>query len=325
MTSVPIPAAAIAEAKAWVPLSALIGQSVRLRRVGRHHVGLCPFHLEKTPSFCVYVDHYHCFGCGAHGDAIDWLRDRRSLSFRQALEHLGGRFDDAAAGSPADGRTRPEPAEGADTPAPDTSGAAIVAQGLHAWHAAVGPGPLVLAYLGSRALIPPPEPVIRSRPRIWWDVQRQHPEMLALVTDAETGEPIGCQITRLKPDGSGKAAVKRPRINLCRGGFVRLFPPGPLLAVAEGVETALAAAAIFGAPAWATLGAETLAKAPPVPPIVRTVLVAADNDWPGRDAARTAAAAYRERGLEVLERVPTNPGSDFNDVLIERTRGGDNE
>jgi DNA primase len=52
---------------------------VRLQRHGREHVGRCPFHREKTPSFHVYPDHFHCYGCGAHGDAIGWTMQAEGI------------------------------------------------------------------------------------------------------------------------------------------------------------------------------------------------------------------------------------------------------
>jgi DNA primase len=62
----------------------LIGRRVRLRQVGQdQYLGLCPFHTERTPSFRVYRadGHYHCFGCGAHGSAIDFAMQTEGLSF----------------------------------------------------------------------------------------------------------------------------------------------------------------------------------------------------------------------------------------------------
>lgn len=73
-------------------LSDLVGRSVRLTRRGREHVGLCPFHQEKTPSFTVSDDKgfFHCFGCGAHGDVIGWLIQHEGLPFSEAVERLAG-------------------------------------------------------------------------------------------------------------------------------------------------------------------------------------------------------------------------------------------
>lgn len=69
----------------------LISADVSLKRKGKDFVGLCPFHAEKTPSFTVSPDKefYHCFGCGAHGDAIDWLRKVRGLSYQEACKQIG--------------------------------------------------------------------------------------------------------------------------------------------------------------------------------------------------------------------------------------------
>jgi len=76
------------------PLAEMVGRRVKLTRSGREHKGLCPFHNEKTPSFHVVEDKnfYHCFGCGAHGDAIGWLMDGEGLSFPEAVEQLAARL-----------------------------------------------------------------------------------------------------------------------------------------------------------------------------------------------------------------------------------------
>lgn len=83
-------AAFLDELRARTSLSALVGQSVKLSRAGREHKGCCPFHQEKTPSFTVNDDKgfYHCFGCGAHGDALRWLTDQAGLGFMDAVRQL---------------------------------------------------------------------------------------------------------------------------------------------------------------------------------------------------------------------------------------------
>src|SRR6185503_11357225 len=71
------------------PLAAVIGRRIRLARSGRQWKGCCPFHGEKTPSFYVYEDgHYHCFGCGAHGDAIGFIMQAEGDGFMEAVERL---------------------------------------------------------------------------------------------------------------------------------------------------------------------------------------------------------------------------------------------
>ncbi|MBB4286241.1 DNA primase [Roseospira goensis] len=76
------------ELKSRVPLAAVVGRRVRLVRNGRHYKACCPFHSEKTPSFHVYEDHYHCYGCGAHGDVISFEMAAAGLSFAEAVEAL---------------------------------------------------------------------------------------------------------------------------------------------------------------------------------------------------------------------------------------------
>lgn len=68
----------------------LVGRSVALRRHGDNHVGLCPFHGEKSPSFTVSQpkQFFHCFGCGANGNAIHFLREHAGLPFHEAVQEL---------------------------------------------------------------------------------------------------------------------------------------------------------------------------------------------------------------------------------------------
>jgi DNA primase len=72
---------------------AIISEHVQLKRVGRRWQGLCPFHAEKSPSFSVNQDEglYYCFGCGAKGDVITFVREIEHLDFVGAIEKLAGR------------------------------------------------------------------------------------------------------------------------------------------------------------------------------------------------------------------------------------------
>jgi DNA primase len=83
-----LPATFLDELRARTPLPAVIGRRVRLVRAGRQWKGCCPFHGEKSPSFHVYEDHYHCFGCGEHGDAIAFVMKSQGASFMEAVEQL---------------------------------------------------------------------------------------------------------------------------------------------------------------------------------------------------------------------------------------------
>jgi DNA primase len=81
------------ELRARTVLSAVIAPSVKLIRAGREWKACCPFHNEKTPSFTVNDDKgfYHCFGCGAHGDAIRFLTDHRGMPFMDAVKELAAK------------------------------------------------------------------------------------------------------------------------------------------------------------------------------------------------------------------------------------------
>ena len=85
-----LPPAFLDELRARTPLSGVIGRSVRLAKSGRNWKGCCPFHGEKSPSFYVYDDHFHCFGCGAHGDAISFVMQSQGSSFPEAVQQLAG-------------------------------------------------------------------------------------------------------------------------------------------------------------------------------------------------------------------------------------------
>lgn len=89
----------------------VIDARVPLKKAGRDHKACCPFHQEKTPSFTVSADKqfYHCFGCGAHGNALDFLMEFDHLGFVEAVEDLA-----QSVGLPV-----PRDAEGGTTPAPE--------------------------------------------------------------------------------------------------------------------------------------------------------------------------------------------------------------
>ncbi|WP_136066180.1 DNA primase [Modicisalibacter radicis] len=71
----------------------VVGERVTLKKAGRNYAGLCPFHQEKSPSFTVSQDKqfYHCFGCGAHGNALRFLMEYDNLRFPEAVEQLAAR------------------------------------------------------------------------------------------------------------------------------------------------------------------------------------------------------------------------------------------
>lgn len=84
----------IDEVKNRADIVTVIAEHVALRKMGRSHKGLCPFHKEKSPSFTVRADPpvFHCFGCGVGGDVVEFVKLKEGLSFKDSVEALARRF-----------------------------------------------------------------------------------------------------------------------------------------------------------------------------------------------------------------------------------------
>lgn len=80
----------IQQLKDRVPISHVLGRHLKLIRRSNTILALCPFHHEKTPSFHIQDDRgsYHCFGCGAHGDAFSFLVENQKMEFKDAVEEV---------------------------------------------------------------------------------------------------------------------------------------------------------------------------------------------------------------------------------------------
>jgi DNA primase len=83
----------IEEIRSRLNILEIISEYVTIKRAGKNHKGLCPFHAEKTPSFTVSEEFqtWHCFGCGEHGDLFTFLMKVESLTFAEAMERLAKR------------------------------------------------------------------------------------------------------------------------------------------------------------------------------------------------------------------------------------------
>lgn len=92
----------ISELKARNDIEEVISSYVNVKRRGRNLVGLCPFHSEKTPSFTVYPDSqsFYCFGCGAGGDVVTFVKKIENLDYIEAVKSLAQR---AGLAMPEDG------------------------------------------------------------------------------------------------------------------------------------------------------------------------------------------------------------------------------
>jgi putative DNA primase/helicase len=144
----------------------------------------------------------------------------------------------------------------------------------------------------------------------------RRPQMIAAVQHVDRGGVVAVHRTFLAADGYGKAAVEPQRMILgpARGGAVRLAPLAEKLMVGEGIETCLSAMEATGIGTWAALSTSGL-KALVLPPVVREVIILADNDAAGIGAAEAAARRWYAEGRRVRIALPPKAGADFNDLL----------
>jgi DNA primase len=88
-----IPEDIVEKIKSDTDILDLIAEYVTLKKTGKDYTGLCPFHKEKTPSFSVVPDKgfYYCFGCGASGNAVNFIMRHENLDYPEALRFLAKR------------------------------------------------------------------------------------------------------------------------------------------------------------------------------------------------------------------------------------------
>lgn len=264
----------------------------------------------KRGTFCDYSG-------SAKGDALSLIQYARQCepreAFRWARAWLG-----AAPGSLAP-PLPPKP----PTPTANPPESATIDLARRLWGEAMpARGALAEKYLAARGLALEDAAPIRFHPRAWRnkDCGPPGPAMLALMTCAETGEPVGLHVTYLRPDGSAKAEGERVKVMLGRSGVIRLAPlEGPALGIAEGIETALAVMQRAGwRPVWAATCAGAVGRFPIVPGAA-SLAIFADADPPGMAAARQAAQGWRNAGKAA--RIIAPPSGDWDDALKGGTNG----
>jgi hypothetical protein len=143
-----------------------------------------------------------------------------------------------------------------------------------------------------------------------------HPAMLAMVT-APDGKPSTIHRTYLAHDAR-QAPVEKVRklySSAAKGSAIRLTPPAEVMGIAEGLETALAAARIFHILTWSALCADMLEQFEP-PAAVKKLLILGDNDADGKGQRAAFALASRLAGrVQVTVQIPEKSDTDWNDVL----------
>ena len=284
---------------------------------GRQGMARCPAHKDRTPS--LHLTQLpggpllvRCFGgCGGDQErTLDALR-RAGLWPERTPHRETLRARPAAPVPPL-----PVP-EAAPEPDEDRRRARARELWRVSWPAR---DTLAERYLHGRGLVWPVPPTIRFLDELRHpDTGRDHPCLVAAVQDGR-GRVTAVQRIYLAPPGV-KACGKRSKLALgvLGDGAVRLAPAGPVLGLAEGIETALAAMILFGLPVWATLGLGRLGAVAIPDPVERLVLFG-DPGAAAAAAAERAATGYERQGLAVAVTLPGEQQGDWADVLVSPGR-----
>lgn len=253
------------------------------------------------------------------GTGIDFVMEYTGLPFPEAA----ARVDEIIRNE------RPGP----DKPRREKTPREQLSECLQLWNASAipAPGDKLHRYLSSRGLggIEIPEN-LRLHSGLRDGDGGCYPCMLARVSGPD-GKGATLHRTFLRPDGHGKAEIETPRKlmpgSLPDGSCVRLGPVNAELGIAEGIETALSASALYGLPVWAGISAPNMVKwLPPEGVESVTIFGDADANFTGQSAAYTLAhrikcdAAKIEREIDVVVKLPPALGWDWNDVLLSEQR-----
>jgi len=259
----------IEEVRARTNLVDLASKVTKLNKLKGEYLGLCPFHTEKTPSFTVVPEKgfYHCFGCGAHGSALDFVMATENLSFVDAVTVLAQQAGLAVPGDPAPiKRKELKPVvvnkksieeEGKDREKRRKSAYKRWANGIDL------KGSLGETYLVEGRGIP--ETTVRNALSLrfspdaeYWEkttdgyqVIHRGPALLAAMQWPDD-KFAALHTTFLKDDGSGKLSLYKPDgsgqkypakkvSGLARGAAIRLTPAAAHMYVGEGIENTLTA------------------------------------------------------------------------------------
>ena len=289
----------LSDALDTVPLADLIAEPLTSGQM------CCPFHDDAKPSLRIYPNNYHCFGCGAHGNQLDWLIAVEGMDRNDAVELLKN-WD----GPLVERALKHDKAE------------VNRASALRLWGEATSiTGTLAARYLTDTrhidlaALPADVDAVLRFHPRCPFN-GTYHPCLFALMRDVTTNEPTGIHRIALTPN-----ACKIDRWSLGKLGAVKLWPAGPQLVVGEGIETVLAAATRIPyedaplRPAWALGSSTPLGQLPVIPGVERLILLI-DHDDAGIAAADSCTQRWTRARRTVVRLMPDEAGADFNDLIL---------
>jgi DNA primase len=304
------------EAKRQHNITDVMAKHAKVTKAGREKVSLCAFHKERSPSMRLNdaKGTYHCFGCGASGDIVQLVMHLQGVGFMDAMRWLG------AADLPD-----VDPAERIRAAAEDVAERAqAIADARMMWDRCVDPtGTAAETYLrtcrGITMDLPPVVrfgvvPTSRDEHGNW---KQPYPALVLSVID-NAGDVVGLQRVFLRDDGQDKRWGKRSKLSLGRprGAAVRLQAgiSGEVV-MCEGPEDGLSLAQeLPDRTVWVALGTAMMPEIV-MPPSLRTITIAGQNDAAGRAAVEAARVRFVEQGIAVRLMYPDPAFSDWNDQL----------
>jgi putative DNA primase/helicase len=255
---------------------------------------------------------WFCRGCGRGGGGVQLVMHMKRLGFKEAVALI-----DSALGRVS---TTPAKPNGDSAPKP--------LDPMKPWRNALPDiaDTQVIPYLGARGIVPTALEAasLRAHPQLFhWPSQQTFPAMVARVTLWD-GTELTSHSTFLKPDGSGKADVERPRLfakcDSIRGGgvWVSKALEHEWFGAAEGLESLFSLLRLYDLSAGCAALSATGLKLLTLPPEARKIRIFADNDPDGFAAAVVARARWAAEGRAVVISHATTPGLDANDVWLRR-------
>jgi putative DNA primase/helicase len=306
---------------AWPAILAQLGipeESLRLKKSGP--CPACGGHDRFTFDNRKLRGDFFCRGCGA-GDGFELLHRVHGWTFpearRRVLATVGLKGDEIPR------QAERKASEAVTVTAPPVAMPSARVRSLARSACAVADCPDAVAYFESRGLWPLPSGcALKAHAGVdYYEGPNRigrYPGLIGEVRDL-AGELVTVHVTYLA--NGRKLEDHKPRKLLTKtegrdGCAVRLMPSAAVLGIAEGIETALSAAALEGVPVWSALNAPLLAKFEP-PPGITLLRIFADRDEAGLAAAGRLMERLQGRVRFEL-RVPPAPHKDFNDVLANR-------
>jgi DNA primase len=321
-----------------ITISSVISPHVALKRRGREHVGLCPFHNERSASFTVNDEKgfAHCFGCGFHGRHLDFIMRFAGLSFPDALQRLadgsGFKLDERIDRAERERRERERQERAAKIAAEEieafTRARAIFKGGRHPDET---PGGLYLQR--RRITIRPASVVYVDDADMLPEINRKRGALVVAMRNTATGEFAAIQRIYVNSDGT-PVKVKEPdseklkslklSLGYVQGAAAMLSqPPSPdgTWGLTEGFESDAAVIQLFGVSSWAAVSSGNMQNIKP-PSWAKRAHIFADHDAnrAGFNAAIKARAAWIAAGCfqpaDIKIFMVDEVGKDHADLLL---------